>query len=88
MRTKFLLTVFSLSIFLFVITGCETFDLGPGPTVLQGPKPAPKAKPEVVYEKQRLTAPDEEASLGPTPPSATQTVLDESLDGNPPAARQ
>ncbi len=40
MRIKFLLTVFSLSIFLFAITGCETFDLGPGPDGITGTETA------------------------------------------------
>ncbi|MBP1747641.1 MAG: hypothetical protein H6Q52_180 [Deltaproteobacteria bacterium] len=81
MRIKYLLTVCSLGVFLFVIAGCESFDLGPGPTAVQGPKPPPKQQ-EVVYEKQPLTAPDEAASLGPTPLSARQTVQDENLDGS------
>lgn len=87
MKIKFLLAVFCFSICILLITGCESVNLGPGPTVLQGPKPPPKAnQQEAVYQKQRLTAPDEEAPLGPTPPSAAQTVRDESLAGNPLAA--
>lgn len=79
MRVRFLLAVFCLNICLFLITGCQTPNLGPGPTVLQGPKPPSKAKPEVPDKPQRLTAPDEEATLGPTPLSAAQTVNSENL---------
>ncbi len=52
-------------------------------TSLPGPAPKRQQQQPVSDQKQRLTAPDEEASLGPTPKSATQTVRDESLDGSP-----
>jgi len=41
----------------------------------------PKQQEPVVEPNQRVTAPDEEAKLGPTPKSATQTVRDETIDG-------
>ncbi len=88
MRSKYVPTFLFICICLLVITGCETLDLGPGPTVIMGPKPPPKQKQQdVAYEKQRLTAPDEEAPLAPTPPSATQTVRAENLDGSPAGQR-
>ena len=51
-------------------------------TTLPGSKPK-QQQPPVAEQPQRVTAPDEEAKLGPTPKSATQTVRDESLDGSP-----
>ncbi len=84
MQFKHLLTVLYLSVFLFVNAGCQSLDVGPDPTVIRGPKPPRRAQQqEVVYEKQPLTAPDEAAPLGPTPPSARQTVREENLDGSP-----
>ncbi|MDD3845011.1 MAG: EF-hand domain-containing protein [Syntrophorhabdaceae bacterium] len=40
-------------------------------------------KQPVADQPQRVTAPDEEAKLGPTPRSAARTVKDESIDGSP-----
>ena len=40
-----------------------------------------KQQEPVADQPQRVTAPDEEAKLGPTPKSAKQTVRDESIDG-------
>lgn len=88
MHGRFLSAVLFLGICLFAITGCETLDLGPGPTVIMGPKPPPRQKQEASYQKQPLTAPDEEAALGPTPPSAAQTVRDENLAGSPASGKQ
>lgn len=82
MRFKHVSAIPCLIIFLLVLTGCESLDLGPGPTVLMGPKPPPRKQQEAVVPKQRLTAPDEEATLGPTPLSAAQTVKDETLGGS------
>lgn len=82
MRFKYVSAVPCLILLLLAMTGCETLDLGPGPTVLMGPKPPPKKQQETVVQKQRLTAPDEEAALGPTPLSAAQTVKDETLAGS------
>jgi hypothetical protein len=82
MQFKYLPTLLFAGICLLAITGCESLNLGPGPTVIMGPTPPPKAKPgEAAVGKQRVTAPDEEAPLAPTPPSATQTVKDENLAG-------
>ncbi len=88
MHRRFLSAVLFLGICLFAITGCETLDLGPGPTVIMGPKPPPRQKQEASYQKQPLTAPDEEAALGPTPPSAAQTVRDENLAGSPASGKK
>jgi len=41
----------------------------------------PKQQEAAVEPNQRVTAPDEEAKLGPTPKSAAQTVRDETIDG-------
>lgn len=41
----------------------------------------PKQQETAAEPNQRVTAPDEEAKLGPTPRSATQTVRDETIDG-------
>ncbi len=84
MQFKYIPAFLLVGFCLFVITGCESLNLGEGPTVIMGPKPPAKAKPqEAVVGRQRLTAPDEEAPLGPTPPSATQTVEAENLGGAP-----
>ncbi len=40
-----------------------------------------KQQEAAVEPNQRVTAPDEEAKLGPTPKSASQTVRDEAIDG-------
>ncbi len=75
---------FVLSAFLSTVTGCSMYDLGPDPFVIQGQKrPSPPKEPEVVYQKRRVTAPDEPDSLGPTPLSAMQTVRDENLAAQP-----
>lgn len=82
MQFKYVSAVlFTIFCFLF-IPGCGTLDLGPGPTVITGPKQQQKQQ-EAVYMKQPLTAPDEEATLGPTPLSAAQTVQAENLRGSP-----
>lgn len=84
MQFKYGPTLFCVGVCLLAITGCESLNLGPGPTVIMGPKPPAKEKPQAaVVGKQRITAPDEEAPLAPTPPSATQTVRDENLAGSP-----
>ena len=84
MQFKYLPAILFVGICLLAITGCESLNLGPGPTVIMGRTPPPKAQPaEAAVGKQRITAPDEEAPLAPTPPSAKQTVLDENLAGSP-----
>lgn len=85
MRRIIFLLAFSLPFLIFGITGCETFDSGYGPTVIQGPKQPVQAtkEPEPTYEKKRISAPDEDAPIGPTPKSASQTVQDENIDGKP-----
>ena len=85
MQCKSVSAVLLLIFCLLFITGCESLDLGPGSTVITGPTPPPaqKVQENMSYEKPRLTAPDEEAPLGATPPSALQTVRAENLDGSP-----
>jgi hypothetical protein len=87
MRRIILMLVFSFPFIIFGLTGCETFDTGPGPDVIQGPKRPAKARKdaETVYEKKRVSAPDEDAPIGPTPKSASQTVQDENIEGKTPA---
>jgi hypothetical protein len=87
-QSKYVTAFLFTCICLLVITGCETLDLGPGPTVIMGPnQPAKQKQQDVAYKKERLTAPDEDAPLSPTPPSARQTVLAENLDGSPSGQR-
>jgi hypothetical protein len=85
MQCKSVSAVLLLIFCLLFITGCESLDLGPNPAVITGPTPPPaqKTQENMSYEKPRLTAPDEEAPLGATPPSALQTVRAENLDGSP-----
>jgi len=83
-QCKSVSAVFLIFCLLF-IAGCESLDLGPGSTVITAPTPPPgqKTQENVSYERPRLSAPDEEAPLGATPPSALQTVRAENLDGSP-----
>ncbi len=46
----------------------------------------PKQQEAALEPNQRVTAPDEEAKLGPRPRSAAQTVRDETIDGRGAAA--
>lgn len=78
-----------LSVFLAAMAGCslDSFfspDYGNKEyptTELPDMTKKPKQEEAAVEPNQRVTAPDEEAKLGPTPKSASQTVRDEAIDG-------
>jgi CxxC motif-containing protein len=87
MKRLLLLTL--LSVFLAAVAGCslDSFfspDYGNKEyptTELPDLTKKPKQQEAAVEPNQRVTAPDEEAKLGPTPKSAAQTVRDETIDG-------
>ena len=88
MKRMFLFTVFAL-LLSGTILGCS-LDALVSPdygnkeyptTELPDLTKKPKQQEAAVEPNRRVTAPDEEAKLGPTPRSATQTVRDETIDG-------